>query len=191
MDERIRLEKQRLRQALRALTDTLPQAYLTRSDRAIEARLMSLDAWKQAKRVFIYVSMGREPDTRGLLQAALTEGKTLAVPLTFADGIMEARVIRSLSDLKPGRMGILEPNDSAPVLQPEDIDLAIIPCIAADRQGYRLGYGGGYYDRYLANTRCVKACLCREELMQASLPHDAYDIPMTMVVSESDIILSR
>ncbi|HPJ01387.1 MAG TPA: 5-formyltetrahydrofolate cyclo-ligase [Candidatus Limiplasma sp.] len=191
MDERIRLEKQKLRQALRALADALPQAYLTRSDRAIEARLLSLNAWKRAKRVFIYVSMGREPDTRGLLQAALAEGKTLAVPLTFADGIMEARVIRSLSDLKPGRMGILEPTDSAPLLPPDEIDLIVVPCIAADRQGYRLGYGGGYYDRYLANTRFTKACLCREQLLQAALPHDAYDIPMTMVITESDIMLSR
>ena len=191
MDERIRLEKQKLRQALRALTDTLPQEYLAFSDRAIEARLLSLDAWKQAKRVFIYVSMGREPDTRGLLQAALTQGKTLAVPLTLADGIMEARVIRSLSDLKPGRMGILEPSDAAPVLPPDEIDLIVVPCIAADRQGYRLGYGGGYYDRYLANTHCTKACLCRERLLQEALPYDAYDIPMTMVVTESKIIPSR
>ena len=184
MDERIREEKQKLRQSLRALTDALPEDYIARSNRTIEKSVLTLDAWKQAKAVFVYVSMGREPDTHGLLQAALSQGKTLAVPLTFAGGVMDARVITSMNDLKPGRMGILEPGAGAPFLAPDQIDLIVVPCIAADLQGCRLGHGGGYYDRYLAQVRCHTVCLCREKLLQEMLPRDATDILVDWVVTE-------
>jgi 5-formyltetrahydrofolate cyclo-ligase len=184
MDERIMEEKRKLRQTLRELTDALPEDYLARSNRAIEKKVLATDTWKRAKTVFIYVSTGREPDTRGLLKAALAEGKTLAVPLTFAGGAMDARVIQSLNDLKPGRLGILEPVAEAPVLPPNQIDLIVVPCVAADRQGYRLGHGGGYYDRYLASVHCETVCLCRERLLFETLPHDARDIPLDQVVTE-------
>ncbi|MBE0600450.1 MAG: 5-formyltetrahydrofolate cyclo-ligase [Firmicutes bacterium] len=185
MDEQVCRQKQALRKALRELTDALPADYIARSDRGIAERVLGLDAWKQANSVFIYCSIGREPDTQGLLRAALWEGKTLAVPLPFAGGIMDARSIRSLDDLHPGRMGIPEPGAEAPIICPDQIDLIVVPCIAADRQGYRLGYGGGYYDRYLASVRCVTVCLCRNRLLQDSLPHDAHDIAVDHVIDET------
>ena len=80
MDERTQREKQRLRQALRELTNGLPEAYISRSDLGIEKNLLALEEWKQARSVFIYVSTGREPDTRGMLKTALDSGKTVAVP---------------------------------------------------------------------------------------------------------------
>lgn len=188
MEERIKQEKQRLRHTLRELTESLPEACITRSDHAIEARVLTLDAWEQARTVFIYVSAGREPDTRGLLRAAINASKTLAVPLTYAGGMMEARIIGSLDELKPGRLGILEPDGAAPILAPDKIDLIVVPCIAADRQGYRLGHGGGYYDRYLANVRCDTICLCRERLLQTALPRDCFDRRVNGVVTEREYI---
>jgi 5-formyltetrahydrofolate cyclo-ligase len=66
-----------------------------------------------------------------------------------------------------------------------------VPCVAADRQGYRLGYGGGYYDRFLAGVACKTACLCRERLLQDILPHDDFDRPADIVVTEEDVIVLR
>ena len=80
--------------------------------------------------------------------------------------------------------GIPEPDGTARLLRPREINLMIVPCIAADRQGYRLGHGGGYYDRYLANTTGITVCLCRERLLQANLPHDALDRRVDIVLTE-------
>ncbi len=191
MDKRTQEEKQALRKTLRALTDALSEEYIARSDRAIEKNVLTLNTWKQAKTVFIYISVGREPDTHDLLQAALSEGKTLAVPLTHADGVMDAHVITTFDDLRPGRLNIPEPGADAPILEPDQIDLIIVPCIAADRQGLRLGHGGGYYDRYLVMVKCPTVCLCREKLIQKTLPHDAYDIPVDIVVTEQALMENR
>lgn len=188
MDERIAREKKRLRIALTEETQSLPDAYIAQSDRGIRESLLALDAWKQARVVFIYVSVGRESDTRDMIAFALAEGKTVAVPRCLKEGAMEARVIHSLNDLRDGRFGIPEPDVNAKLLPPDTLDLIVVPCIAADRQGYRLGHGGGYYDRYLAQAQCPTICLCRERLLQTALPHAKHDIPMGIVLTERECV---
>ena len=184
MDNRIKQEKDRLRQELRLLTRSLPDDYIEYSDREIEQKVLALDEWKQARKVCVYVSVGREPQTRGLIRAALDAGKTVAIPRTLGLGIMTAHVITSLDGLQPGPFGIPEPDGTSPMLLPETIDLMIVPCIAADRRGYRLGHGGGYYDRYLVQTRCPSVCLCRGRLLQTEIPHNSKDISIENVISE-------
>jgi 5-formyltetrahydrofolate cyclo-ligase len=191
MDEPLKQEKDRLRKALRDLAQSLPDAYIESSDRGIEQNVLALKQWKQARTVFIYVSIGREPRTRGLILSALADGKTVAVPRCLSNGEMEARVISSLDGLQPGPFGIPEPTASAPLLLPDAFDLIVAPCIAADRQGYRLGHGGGYYDRYLANIQCPSACLCRACLLQPELPYDAFDRPVEFVITEDGCLRSK
>ena len=74
--------------------------------------------------------------------------------------------------------------DPERLIQPEAIDFAFIPCISCDRSGRRLGHGGGYYDRYLEKTHCVKAALCREELLVDEIPVEEHDLRMDFVISE-------
>ncbi|MFH1513333.1 MAG: 5-formyltetrahydrofolate cyclo-ligase [Bacillota bacterium] len=189
MEEQIKTEKKRLRLMLRDLAQSLSDAYIERSDRGIREALLALDVWKQASTVFIYVSVGREPETRGIILAALAAGKTVAVPRCLRGGEMEARVIQSLDGLMPGPFGIPEPGAGHRLLPPQDIELAVAPCVAADRQGFRLGHGGGYYDRYLAKVHCPAVCLCRARLLQNALPHDALDRPMDRVITEHDCVV--
>jgi 5-formyltetrahydrofolate cyclo-ligase len=189
MEEQIRQEKDRLRWILREETQKMPDDYIRNSNRGIRDRLLALNLWKQARFVFIYVSMNREPDTRTLIQTALDEGKTVAVPRCLEDGEMEARIITSTDELHRGRYGILEPEENGIVVYPLHIDLIVAPCIAADRQGYRLGHGGGYYDRYLVKTGCDTVCLCRERLLQDELPHGAFDHPVDTVITEQECIV--
>ena len=97
---------------------------------------------------------------------------------------MQAHEIPSWETLVPGAFQIPEPGCGTPVLPPEAFDLAIVPAVAFDREGYRLGRGGGYYDRYLEQTNCVKAGLCFESFLLPSVPHEAHDVRMDRIFTE-------
>jgi len=191
METPVQQEKIRLRSKLRKLAQGMSADAVVRSDRGIAETLLALDVWKRAKSVFIYISMGWEPQTRGLIQAALQAGKMVAVPRCMDGGVMEARVIDTLEGLREGRFGSLEPDAGHPLLPAEAIDLVVAPCVAADRQGYRLGHGGGYYDRYLPYVRGTVVCLCRGRLLQPVLPHEALDRPVDVVITECEVIARR
>ncbi len=135
----------------------------------------------QSKVVFCYVSAHGEVDTRELLEELL-KSKTVVVPFcTDGVGNMICVKIDSTSDLAPGRFGIPEPN--APIPYPkEEIDFAIVPGIAFDKDGYRLGYGKGYYDRFLSGTDIFKLGVCPREFFVSSLPRDEYDVKMNDVI---------
>lgn len=148
--------------------------------------LMGLKEWQQAKSIFCYVSVEPEPDTRALLKAALSSGKQLAVPRVYGKGKMLAHSIDTLNCLVPGALGIPEPPNSAPVLQKPD--LVIVPCLACDKLGYRLGHGGGYYDRYLTNVPCFSVCLCPDELVFDSIPHSEHDVKPDVIITQTRIL---
>ncbi|MBR0283347.1 MAG: 5-formyltetrahydrofolate cyclo-ligase [Oscillibacter sp.] len=177
-------EKRILRKKLRALEQSLPVDYRERSARAIVAALLSMEAYQKAECVCCFVGMGPEIDTYPLLRDALSLGKRLCVPLCMGRGVMDMRLVASLGDLSPGMMGIPEPSADAPIVAPSEIGLLVTPCLAADRRGRRLGRGGGYYDRFLTQYQGAAVLLCRERLLQDSVPADAHDIPVTPVLSE-------
>ena len=100
---------------------------------------------------------------------------------------MNACTVRSLSELQPAMLGIPAPPDSAPVLSPEELDLILVPALVYDRDGYRIGYGGGYYDRFLSSARAFTIGLGRERLMMDRLPKEAHDIAVECVVTEDKV----
>ena len=179
-------DKRALRRRIAAREKTWPAEYLTASDAAIEAAVLALPEWAAAGTVFIYVSVRREPETRGLIRAALAGGKRVAAPRCLGEGVMEARELRALEDLRPADHGLLEPPETALRIPPEEIDLAVIPCVAADRTGHRLGHGGGYYDRFLARTGAFRLCLCRGKNLLDAVPAGEYDVKMDAVVTEDN-----
>ena len=143
-------EKQQLRKTMRRLASQLSPRYRAAADEAIARHLLSLPEYRSAGTVFCFVSAGREIDTRPILERTLADGRTLCVPLCVTDGVMELRAVRDLKELSPGAYGILEPPADSPALSPDQIDLAVIPCVTCSREGRRLGRGGGYYDRFLS-----------------------------------------
>lgn len=181
-------EKRQLRRALLAQSEQQSEAELRASDRAIARCVMQMRAWREARTVFVYVSVRREVDTRGLIAAALGAGKRVVVPLCLEKGRMEAREIRSLEELRPGRYGLVEPGTQAARVAPEEIDLTLAPCVGADRQRYRLGHGGGYYDRFLQQAGGVKACLCRAQALVEALPREAHDVRMDVIITDEGLI---
>lgn len=180
-------QKKTLRRRIHALSEGLDPAERSRADRAIEAAILESEEWKSAGAVFSYVSMADEPDTRGLIEAALREGKTVFVPHCYPDRTMKAVRIESLDALAPGTLGIPEPVDDSVSAAPGEIGLALVPCVSAARDGRRLGHGAGYYDRFLADRSCRTLCLCYEALLCDEIPTDALDVPMDAVVSEKGI----
>ena len=117
------------------------------------------------------------------------EDQTLAVPLCLPEkGMMEARRIEGLGDLVSGRYGILAPRLDCPVVAPESFDLAVVPCCTGNARGQRLGYGGGYYDRYLPRTSCPTMLLCRHQLEREDIPAEEHDILMDYFVTERGIV---
>lgn len=180
-------EKAALRLAVRQKGEALSQEALRQSDQSITHALGLLPEWQRAKLVFLYVSRGFEPDTRGLIQRAWQEGKGVAVPRCLADRHMEAREILTLDQLRPGRFGLLEPGQDASLALPLAFDLVVAPCLTVDQKGRRLGNGGGYYDRYLPLVACPVVCLCREALLAERVPTDERDVPVDVVVTGADV----
>lgn len=145
---------------------------------AMAEQLSSLPCWRDARRVLGFVSLPDEPDTRPILALAAAEGKDLYLPRCLEGGTLE---FAPAGSLHTGRYGIPEPDGAAlprPVLASPDT-LILVPCLAADRHGTRLGRGAGYYDRFLAGlagSSVPKRLLCPAALVLDELPRDSWDI---------------
>ena len=177
-------EKQALRRAVRAAERTLSDSYKARSAAAVCGHLTSMPEYLAADTVFCFVGTAHEIDTRPLLDDALRRGKRLCAPLCTGVGIMEARQITSPEQLVPGAYGILEPPADAPVIPPDQIDFTVVPCVACDHAGRRLGQGGGYYDRFLAGYAGEALLLCRQALLRTDIPWEAHDVLIPTVITE-------
>ena len=122
-----------------------------------------------------------------LLRRILDEGNTLVLPRCGAEHAMALCRVETLEQLAPGAYGILEPVEGCGVLAPEEIELTITPCLSCDRQGNRLGQGGGYYDRFFARYHGAAALLCREKLMAEAVPVEAHDRRFDLLVTENAV----
>lgn len=180
-------EKKILRKELKQKRKNLPESYRHQADIQISEHIKNLELYRQAQRIFCYVSMAEEVDTRALLENMLADGKTVAVPLCLEKGVMEPRQITNMDQLKPGAYGILEPQEDTRKLEPEALELCVIPCVSCRTDGIRLGYGGGYYDRFLPKTKAKRVILCQEQMLCEDIPAESHDCPMDMVVTEAGV----
>lgn len=179
--------KRRLRREMGERAAKLDMAYCCEADRAIFRYITELPEYQQAKCIFCFVGTESEVDTVPIIKDVLKKDKILGVPRCVGKGVMDVCRIDSLDSLKPGRYGILEPGKDADLLRPEEIDVAVIPCLSCSPDGLRLGYGGGYYDRYLPQTKAFKTVICRERMMRENIPADLHDVVMDVVVCEMGV----
>lgn len=160
-----------------------------RSD-AVFRRLIKSDVYQKARCMACYVSVKNEVDTHRLIRTALKHGKGVGVPVTDHPHHMAFQAIPSLDVLKPVRLGLLEPpKDPSAVIPPRDLDLVLIPGLAFDRQGNRIGYGGGYFDRFLSTTPAPKAALAYDFQILDRIPTDTHDIRLNFIFTESGMIV--
>jgi len=173
------------KEAARRLS-ALTEEEISAGNKAITRRILNHTAYRNAKCIFTYVSCGREADTRAILADALAAGKTVCVPRCLEGGRMELCRISSFADLTATRFRIPEPPEGTPTVPIEQIDLALVPCVAANRAGLRLGHGGGYYDRFLAEFHGTSLLLCREALVFGHIPGEAHDRLCTELITDKD-----
>ncbi len=151
---------------------------------AIIDAVSSLDAFKNAKSLFIYLGTNTEPDTHEIVGLALAMERTVAVPRVRGDK-MDAVFITPFTDFKINKWGILEPVKGHVV---DEVEVAIIPLVAFDGLK-RLGHGGGYYDKYLAEHKCLKIGLAFDCQCVEGLETEKFDIPLDVLVTEKRIIV--
>ena len=180
--------KTNIRKYMKEKINNLEHDYCVESNQKIAKLLCTLPEYHESKTIFCFVGTEHEIDTKAIIYNAIYRGKRVAVPKCIGKGVMEAYLISSLEDLETGYCGILEPNSSCTLITSEEIDFAIIPCLSANQEGMRIGYGGGYYDRYLRRTNAIRVVLCREKLMSEVIPMEKHDQIMDIVLTEERVI---
>lgn len=166
--------------------------------RKIAEKVLSSNPFGAARTVFVYASYKSEVETRKLIQEAVARGKRVAVPKVNGDS-MDFFVIRAWEDLFPGHQGILEPQiTTEEPVYPGENDLMLLPGAVFDRNGVRIGYGGGYYDKYLERieetngSKLYKMGLCFEcQIYPGKLPAEAYDKKMDCILTERRVIMPK
>ena len=182
------MTKQDIRAEVAARVKNLSPVYCREADEAICRCIIQADVYQDAQTIFCFVGTEREIDTMRLIHLMMRDGKQVAVPLCTDSGVMEARLIEGMGDLVSGKFGILAPKLTCAVVEPEALDLAIVPCCTGNQRGQRLGYGGGYYDRFLPRTKCPTMLLCRRHLLRDDIPTEAHDVLMDYLVTEKGVV---
>lgn len=182
----IKAEKSRLRAHFRKLRNSLTEADREKSDAIIFERLASLPEYKSAKQIFAYASMGSEVDTSRIINRALDDNKAVALPKCKADNELDFYYIASADDLENGAYGISEPKYG--LTKAEDLSgLCIVPALLFDRRGFRLGYGKGYYDRFLTRFNGITVGVCRDEFIADRLPRYNTDCRVDMIITDKAV----
>lgn len=138
--------------------------------------LINDEDYIKSKTIFTYYSVDSEVDTKDIIKISLALNKKVYIPKCFKNNRMEAYRIDCITNVKNGVFNIPEPLPDAEKILPERLDLCIVPGICFSKNLYRLGYGGGFYDRFLPRTNATKIGLCFSEFLLDDLPHDKHDI---------------
>jgi len=138
--------------------------------------------------VMVYAAYRDEVETESLIRKMLENGVTVALPKCYEKGQMSAYRIKEFGELSPGKFGILEPPEEW-LMEPSAFDLVLVPGCAFGHDGSRLGYGGGFYDRYLPKCTQAKAVgLSYEMSVVDELPTEKLDILMDAVITENGVV---
>ncbi len=187
MNEDIKIEKGLLRKKHIQRREEISKAYRDEASGKILAHVAKSRDYLLAGTIFIYVGREDEVDTSLIIRDALAKGKRVAVPKIIGPGLMEAYEVEVMEDLFPNRFGILEPKESMYRVDPENIDVAYIPCVAFTKDGVRLGHGGGYYDRYLTRGHFNRTLIAFNEMEVDALPIELYDEQVHQIITEKGL----
>lgn len=154
-------------------------------DAEIQTRLIMSREYRAADTVLVYMARVNEISASMIIHAALANNKAVGLPVCLDEGRMIFRRIYAVTQTRPGRYGIPEPDDSCEVIVPDERTLCVCPCLCCDLSGGRLGWGGGYYDRFLAGFSGMKAALCYADSVIPSIDSDDCDIKMNVIHTDN------
>lgn len=158
---------------------------------AIQKNLESLPEWQIAKTVALTISSEREVNTYAIIQNAWRQGKRVAVPKCLPGSKeMDFRILTSYDELETVYFGLKEPIPSkTEQVSADQIDLAIVPGLVYDRRGFRIGYGGGYFDRWLTKYKGNALSLAFSLQLVPKLPEEGFDIAVQQIVTENEVMI--
>lgn len=182
----VKREKQILRERYRGRKGNCKSL----NDKKIHDRILSLKQYKGSDCVFTYVSKEYETDTRSLIERMLKEGKAVAVPkCRVSSSSMEFYYINSLDELHVGEYGILQPNGDF-FIRARDTErtICLVPGICFSEDGYRVGHGKGYYDRFLKTFKGFSAGICPDERLLKRIPIEPTDKRVDLIITQSTVV---
>lgn len=184
----LKRRKRALRREVRARRDALPPEERERLGQAVVRNLLALPAVSQASTVLTFSSFGSEVNTGPIIEQLARDGRRVALPRAEGRTIVPV-AYRSGDPVKPSSFGALEPAGGDPV-RPEEIDVVVVPGLAFDRHGHRVGYGGGFYDRFLGRLRpdALTVGICFSVQVVDEVPHGRGDRPVDLVVTEEGAV---
>ncbi|MBI2101907.1 5-formyltetrahydrofolate cyclo-ligase [Candidatus Woesearchaeota archaeon] len=178
--------KAQLKKSIVEKRNSLSTGDILQKSSQICKNLFNLEQYKKSKVVMFFVSFDNEVDTHEIIKDAL-KNKTVAVPKVVQREI-EPSVIIDFYNLAPAKFGILEPVGLMKIAY-KNIDIVLVPGIAFDREGHRIGYGFGYYDKFLKKVpKAVKIGLCFDFQVVDKVPREEHDVPVDLIVTESKVI---
>ncbi len=184
--------KTEIRKRLLGLRNSLSTEQITAGSGEIVTRLMWIEEIRKAATLMVYLSFGSEVDLDGLIRWCWGEGKRIVVPFCRPESReLTACRIDGFNELETGHYGIRAPKEG--LIRPVDggeIEVILVPAVAFDRRGYRIGYGGGYYDRFLPQApQAVKIGVAFASQIIEEIPVDGHDLPVDMIVTEREVIV--
>lgn len=192
----VKLDKKSIRKEIMEKRSKLTWEIIKEKSHIIEERLFNLEEYQKSNFIFSFISFKDEVHTHEIIKNSLNMGKRIGVPVT----VIKPRklLVSELKDfekeLEIGYYGILAPKkEYQRILSPNIVDLVLVPGVAFDVEGYRVGYGGGYYDRFFSSLKkdVIKIGLCYDLQILSQVPRDPYDIPVDLIISENRLIYCK
>jgi 5-formyltetrahydrofolate cyclo-ligase len=189
--DRLKREKKAIRSALRTLRDGLSEQEREVRSLAIAGALLALPELRAGGTVMAFASFGSEVDTSPILDGLLADGRRVTLPRVEQGEIVPV-VFDAGDPMRAAAFGMDEPTGEQTV-SPKDLDVVVTPGLGFDRQGYRVGYGGGFYDRLFTRTRSdvAKVGICFATQLVGPLPHGGHDVPVDVIVTDAGVVRCR
>lgn len=188
-DRELRVRVKRvLRQQMRAVRNALPVAAREARSQRIAERVVELPEFEAARTVVAFASTGSEVQTRAVIESVWSRDRKLALPRVTGDAL-SLREVTPQTELQPGAFGVVEPPEDSPSVKPLDVDFALVPALAVDPRGFRLGYGRGFYDRLLPLLEGACTCVVAYDFqLLAEIPELPFDASVDLIVTDERVI---
>ncbi|MCD8096258.1 MAG: 5-formyltetrahydrofolate cyclo-ligase [Ruminococcus sp.] len=182
-------DKLLLRKDLKSRRSELSQDFIYKGSKLIAENLFRCDEYKSAKVVLCYISTEMEVDTSLIFERACSDKKSFYAPRCEKNSnAMDFYLVRDRDDLERASFNLLEPKESCPKLSGFDGSICIVPALSFDLSGGRIGFGKGFYDRFLASYDGISCGLCFDEFLINILPKEQTDVPVDMIVTQTKIL---
>ncbi|MDO5015509.1 MAG: 5-formyltetrahydrofolate cyclo-ligase [Eubacteriales bacterium] len=189
--QKIHDEKKQLRKTLIQTRSSIPEVLRESKSHKIVDQILASEAYKKAEIIFCFYPIGDELRVDYLFDQALVDNKRIAFPVCLSRGHMESFIPQDMHDMEKDSFGIPSPDpEQDQKIEPYDLDLVIVPLLGFDRRRYRIGYGAGFYDRYLPRVsdqaNIIGVAFSEQEVPK--IPHDQYDFVLPAILTDKELL---